>query len=43
MLLKYIYEGIGAAEEAKLRAGPVSGAIIGFKNFYTIEQLQNYD
>ena len=26
-------EGIGAAEEAKLRVGPMSGASMGFKKF----------
>ena len=36
-------EGIGAAKDTKLRAGPMSGAIKGFKIFYTIEQPQNHD
>ena len=29
-------EGIGATEEAELKAGPVSGAIMSFKNFFAI-------
>ena len=32
-----------ATEEGEVRAGLVSGAIIGFKNFYTIDKLRNHD